>query len=76
MESLSSNVELDSGAFPISVQLFEHANQIVACLITRVAHWRIVACVDADWFSCWVTYLGEMHNHVPSGRPLATPKKD
>ena len=57
MENLSSNVELGSGAFPISVQLFEHANQIVACLITRVAHWHNVACVHADWFSCWVTYF-------------------
>ena len=34
----SGNVRLDSGAFLTSMELFEPANQIVACPIIRAAH--------------------------------------
>ena len=49
MESPSGNVGLDSGAFPLTTELFEHANQIVARSITGAAHWRPSACADANW---------------------------
>ena len=38
MENPSGNVGLDSGAFLLTTELFERANQIVACPITRVVH--------------------------------------
>ena len=44
MESPCGN-GLDSGAFLLMTELFERANQIVACPITGVAP----ACVDANW---------------------------
>ena len=47
--SPSGNVGLDSGAFLLRTELFECANQIVACLITGVAHWHPDACADANW---------------------------
>ena len=34
--------------FLLRMELFEHANQIVACPITRVAHWSTSAYVDAN----------------------------
>ena len=49
MESLSGNVGLDLGAFLLTTELFERAKQIVACPITRAAHWRTSACMDANW---------------------------
>ena len=49
MESPSGNVGLNSGAFLLATELFEHANQIVACPITGAAHWRPSACADANW---------------------------
>ena len=49
MENPSCNVRLDFGAFLISTELFEHANQIVACPITQAAHWRPSTCGDANW---------------------------
>ena len=49
MESLSGNVGFDSGAFLLMTELFECANQIVACPITGAAHWRSSACVDTNW---------------------------
>ena len=48
MESLSGNVGFDSAAFLLTTELFEHANQIVACLITGAAYWHSSACVDAN----------------------------
>ena len=36
-------------AFLLATELFERANQIVACPITRAAHWRTSACADANW---------------------------
>ena len=38
MENSSGNVRQHSGAFLLTTELFEHANQIVACPITLVAH--------------------------------------
>ena len=35
-ENPSGKVRLNSGAFLLTMELFEHANQIVACLITPV----------------------------------------
>ena len=49
MESPSGNVELNSGAFLLTTELFECTNQIVACPIIPGAHWRPSACVDANW---------------------------
>ena len=49
MESLSGNVGLDSGAFLLTTELFECANQIAACPITGAAHWCPTACGDANW---------------------------
>ena len=49
MESPSGNVGLNSGAFLLATELFEHANQIVACPITGAVHWRPTACADANW---------------------------
>ena len=40
----SRNVRQDSGAFLLTTELFERANQIVACPITRAAHWHTSAC--------------------------------
>ena len=41
---------LDSGAFLLTTtELFERANQTVACPITGAAHWRPSACEDANW---------------------------
>ena len=48
MESPSGNVGLDSGAFLLTTELFERANQIVACPITGAAHRRTSACADAN----------------------------
>ena len=48
-ESLSGNVGLNSGDILLTTELFERANQIVACPITGVAHWRPSACGDANW---------------------------
>ena len=48
-ESPSGNVGIDSGAFLLTTELFERANQIVACPITGAAHWRPSACADANW---------------------------
>ena len=48
MESPSGNVGLDSGAFLLTTELFERANQIVACPITGVAHRRTNVCADAN----------------------------
>ena len=31
------------------MELFERANQIVACPIARSAHWHPTACADANW---------------------------
>ena len=41
---------LDSRAFVFTTELFERANQIVACPITGVTHWCTSACVDANWW--------------------------
>ena len=49
MENSSGNVRQDSGAFLLTTELFERANQIVACPIIRAAHWRTSACADANW---------------------------
>ena len=49
MTSPSGNIGLDSGAFPLTTELFERANQIVACQITGAAHWQTSTCVDANW---------------------------
>ena len=38
MENLSGNVGLGSGAFLLTTELFERANQIVAYQITPAAH--------------------------------------
>ena len=48
-ENPSGNVGLDSGAFLLTMELFECANHIVACPITGAAHWRPSACGDANW---------------------------
>ena len=48
-ENPSGNVRQHSGAFLLTAELFERANQIVACPITRAAHWRTSACEDANW---------------------------
>ena len=48
MESPSGNVGLDLIAYLLTTELFEHANPIVACPITRAAHWRTSACMDAN----------------------------
>ena len=50
-ENPSGNVRLDFGAFLISMELFECANQIVACPITLVAHWcpSPIAYAYANW---------------------------
>ena len=48
-ESPSGNVGLDSGGFLITTELFERANQIVACPITGTAHWHTSAYADANW---------------------------
>ena len=49
MENPSGNVRQDSGAFLLTTELFESANQIVACPIPLATHWRTIACVDANW---------------------------
>ena len=46
MENLSGNVRQHSGAFLLITELFERANQIVACPITRGP---TIAYVDANW---------------------------
>ena len=48
-ENPSGNVRQDSGAFLLTTELFECANQIVACPITWAAHLLTSACVDANW---------------------------
>ena len=49
MENPSGNVGLYSGAFLLTTELFERANQIAACPIARAAQWHPSTCGDANW---------------------------